>query len=464
MIRFKNMGKLKYLLYFALLGSPLTIFADSKATVQGSSLAVIEVQPEASTGLNTIFVVYDTKGCSLNFKASNGYTAIVYKYSNLGGGYAEEIKNVERESTKISIPLSTDDLGYIIEDGSTRYYCWVTNYSNHFMTLQGAYPNEEPNCDYSVLNIEGSAPAINYYTITGQPRVLSREIHIEYTTQEFDESSTQFVNVDEQKVYESLGSIVSIAPPAYCSTHFTISGDRFIKQWNKELSIETNIVQPTAVECRTEAIQEEYDSQEGSNIMKGDGNGLGGSAPATISFNAYVTDAIIHYEWQMSREPNFENPDYRFYQQNLDYTFTEEGNFYLRFIGSNADGSCESIGDTYTVSIGASALECPNAFSPNDDGVNDIWKVSYRSLIDFHCEIFNRNGQRIYAYDDPSGGWDGTWNGRKVKPGVYYYVIVATGADGQKYKKSGDINIINARFYDNNTGGSSSAPDDEGSF
>ena len=33
--------------------------------------------------------------------------------------------------------------------------------------------------------------------------------------------------------------------------------------------------------------------------------------------------------------------------------------------------------------------------------------------------------------------------GRSVKPGVYYYVIQALGADGKKYKKSGDINILN---------------------
>lgn len=439
---------------FLILGSvlfPMAAFADSKATVSGSSFSVIEIKPEASTGLNNIFVVNDAKGCIFTYKASDGYKVTVYRYSNLGGGYAEEITDIDRQSTKISFPLGTDDMGYIIEDGSSRYYCWVVNYSNHVMTLSDVSPSEDSECDYSVLRINGSAPPINYYTINGQPRVLSREIHIDYQTQQYDEESHFYTNVEERKVLESLGNVVSLSPPAYGSTYFTVSGDRFLREWNMEIVKDTPLVQPQAVDCRTEALQDEYEGSEGSNIMKGESNGLGGSAPADISFYAYVTDAVRHYEWQMSRDQNFENPDYRFYQQDLDYTFVEEGTFYLRFIGSNADGTCECFGDTYTVTIGASALECPNAFSPNDDGINDIWKISYRSLIEFHCEIFNRNGQKIYGYDDPSGGWDGTWHGKKVRPGVYYYVITATGADGKQYKKSGDINIINSVIYDNGT-------------
>ena len=417
-------------------------------------MEVIEIQPEATTGLNNIFVVYDSEGCILVFKTSNGYTTNVMRYSNLGGGYAEEVKDLDREATLVRIPLSKDDLGYILEEGSQRYYCWVVNYANHPMSLSGVRTADSVECDHSVLDIDGSAPIITYYTINGQPRTLSREIYVDYTTQEFDQNIPGYRNTDVRKVLESLNPIVSFNPPAYCTTSFHISGDRFLRRWGIELEAESVNIPPTAVDCKTEAQQDEISDDEPSNIMKGDDSGLGGSAPATINFCAYTTDGVIHYEWQMSRNPDFDTLDYRFYQQDLEYTFTEEGNFYLRFIGSNSDGTCETVGDTYTVSIGASALECPNAFSPNDDGVNDVWKVSYRSLTEFHCEIFNRNGQKIYGFDNPAEGWDGTWHGKKVKSGVYYYVIVATGADGKKYKKSGDINILNSVKYD-----STSTPD-----
>lgn len=420
-------------------------YADANVKIEGSSLKVIEISPEASTGLNNLFVVYNTEGCRFTFNSSKSSELKAFKFSNLGGAYSQEVSNAELTTSSISFPLTKEDLGYIIEESDRRYYYWVVNYNNHPMFLDGIRPSDEPECNYSVLNIDKSAPAIQYYTITGQQKILSREIFIDYTTQIFNGDLPGYEIAEERKVYESLSSRLSIAPPAYCSTYFTISGDRFLREWGRVLSAETGMVYPVAVECVTDAEQLYESGDEGSNIMKGDDSGLGGSAPANITFLAYTTEGVVHHEWQLSRSQEFENPEYRFYEQNLDYTFTETGTWYLRYIGSNADGTCETFGDVYTVSIGASALECPNAFSPNGDGVNDIWKVSYRSLIDFHCEIFNRNGQLVYSFDDPSGGWDGTWHGKTVKPGVYYYVIMATGSDGQNYKKSGDINIINAR-------------------
>ena len=117
---------------------------------------------------------------------------------------------------------------------------------------------------------------------------------------------------------------------------------------------------------------------------------------------------------------------------------------YVRFVCANASGECEYYGPTYEISIGASSLKCPNAFSPgNADGVNDEWKVSYSSIVDFECHIFNRHGQKMTSFSDPAQGWDGKYKGKLVPAGVYYYVITARGADGKKYNLSGDINIVN---------------------
>ncbi len=130
----------------------------------------------------------------------------------------------------------------------------------------------------------------------------------------------------------------------------------------------------------------------------------------------------------------------------FNYTFTEAGTYYVRFEAADASGACSFFSDTYTVSIGESRLRCPNAFSPGaSEGVNDVWCVSYRSLTEFDCTIFNRWGVKIYHFDDPAGGWDGRYRGKLVPPGVYYYVIKARGADGVNYNLSGDINIIGSR-------------------
>ena len=112
-------------------------------------------------------------------------------------------------------------------------------------------------------------------------------------------------------------------------------------------------------------------------------------------------------------------------------------------MASNSTGSCEYFSETYEVFIGASRLQCPNIFSPEaSEGINDEWKVSYKSITSFKCNIFNRWGIKIAELTDPSQGWDGKYKGKYVPSGVYYYVIKAEGADGVKYDLSGDINII----------------------
>ena len=63
--------------------------------------------------------------------------------------------------------------------------------------------------------------------------------------------------------------------------------------------------------------------------------------------------------------------------------------------------------------------------------------------------MFNRWGLEMAHLTHPSRGWDGRYKGKLVPSGVYYYVITATGTDGQEYKLAGDINILN--YKNNNT-------------
>ena len=155
----------------------------------------------------------------------------------------------------------------------------------------------------------------------------------------------------------------------------------------------------------------------------------------------------------MATDPEFENIILQYNQDEVDYVFDEWGTYYMRYRVANADGSCEAFGTTYTINISESALDCPNFFSPGTtEGVNDIWMVSYKSIIEFHCWIFNRWGTLIYEFTDPGGGWDGRYRGRLVDPGVYYYVITAKGSDGVPHNKRGDITILR---YNKRGGGTS---------
>ena len=66
-------------------------------------------------------------------------------------------------------------------------------------------------------------------------------------------------------------------------------------------------------------------------------------------------------------------------------------------------------------------------------------------LTRFKCWIFNRWGVEMYHWTDPSKGWDGKKGGKYVAPGVYFYVIEATGSDGKPIKRKGSINILRSK-------------------
>ena len=90
-----------------------------------------------------------------------------------------------------------------------------------------------------------------------------------------------------------------------------------------------------------------------------------------------------------------------------------------------------------------STLIMPNAFSPNNDQINDVYKVKeYQNIVEFRATIFNRWGQKLYEWSNIEGGWDGTYRGKDVKQGTYFVLVKARGADGQTYNIRKDVNLL----------------------
>lgn len=412
--------------------------------ISSDGFQTIEVDGEKASGLNVVYIVYQSAPVTLIYSAASSTSRPVwYRFSTLGGGYAEEIKGVDYSGAESTVSDASTDMGYIIEEGDSRYYFWVVGYQTHTFDPQEIMLSDDSDCSRTILHVSGKGEEIYYYGINGRRFTLERGIELSYNNLQWNDERATFEQIEEIKSLNGIENSIIISPPVYCQTSFTLSGDKFLRVWNMEKSLTSAMYRPVAVDCRTTASQTESDEDHSNQINSGSTDGLGGSAPVEIRFEASVTDAVIHTEWQMSRDSDFGNINYRIGGQDLTFTFREEGTTYVRFVGSNSDGSCDTYGDTYTVNIGASELKCPNAFSPGaSEGTNDEWKVSYRSLVEFECWIFDRYGTQMYHFSDPSGGWDGRYKGKLVNPGVYYYVINAKGADGKKYKRSGDINIL----------------------
>ncbi len=88
-------------------------------------------------------------------------------------------------------------------------------------------------------------------------------------------------------------------------------------------------------------------------------------------------------------------------------------------------------------------LLIPNAFTPNFDGKNDVFKIvniSDQKVIDF--KVFNRWGTVMFRTTDGNEGWDGTYKGQAQPFGVYGYVIRIAYSDGYVATYKGTVTLI----------------------
>lgn len=429
-------------------------------TFGNTSKPAITITPDAATGLDAIYVLWSTESVTASYTSESAASGATWsRYSNLGGAYAEAISTVSYDGRRSSITLDSRDMGYIIEDGGRQHCFWVVNYADHAAALESLSPGAEQDCDRVALTFAGDADRITYYTINGRALELSRQLQLHYKTLACDEETMVYNQIDATEEIDHITTTLS-APASLCDTEFTLTGDRFLSKWGIAQSITSPSIAAHAVAAYTKAEQQlrEVENEQKSS----DSEALGGSAPCEITFTAAVSDAAIFHEWQMAKDPDFGILDNTFTDLELAYTFQDQGTTYVRFRAANADGTCEYLSDTYQVFVGESDLKCPNAFSPfTSPGVNDEWRVSYKSIITFECHIFNKWGTKMATLTDPSQGWDGRYAGKEVPAGVYYYVINAEGADGKQYKLSGDINII-GYSYKGDAAGSDDTSGDAG--
>lgn len=79
---------------------------------------------------------------------------------------------------------------------------------------------------------------------------------------------------------------------------------------------------------------------------------------------------------------------------------------------------------TYALEQPECKLVAPNAFTPNDDGVNDFFYLNVTGtceVLKFEIKIFDRWGRLVFQGDEATDQWDGTYDGRQLKEGVYLW-------------------------------------------
>lgn len=105
--------------------------------------------------------------------------------------------------------------------------------------------------------------------------------------------------------------------------------------------------------------------------------------------------------------------------------------------------NCGTTEDAVYVNVTSCGLYVPNAFTPDNDGHNDRFKVSRTDrLLWFHMQIFNRWGQKVFESSDQDTGWDGTLSGQKCDAGSYNFLIQYKGNEKEPVMLKGSFVLI----------------------
>lgn len=91
----------------------------------------------------------------------------------------------------------------------------------------------------------------------------------------------------------------------------------------------------------------------------------------------------------------------------------------------------------------STTLTIPNVFSPNNDGINDEFKITSKKIKQLNCKIYNRWGILVGELTAPNAVWDGlTTSGEEATGGTYFYVLTALGEDGKEYEQKGYVQLV----------------------
>ncbi len=123
------------------------------------------------------------------------------------------------------------------------------------------------------------------------------------------------------------------------------------------------------------------------------------------------------------------------------HIFPKTGNFKVCLEAINGQGCADSSCSQVSAVI-IPKFDIPSAFSPNGDGINDVFRVQGFGVVGMDMRIFNRWGQLVFEGRDVSQGWDGKFRGVLQPMDVYAYTVTVEFSDGTHATRTGSVTLI----------------------
>lgn len=117
----------------------------------------------------------------------------------------------------------------------------------------------------------------------------------------------------------------------------------------------------------------------------------------------------------------------------------------MSIVGYSQVSKTQPISAIASTSVDEYFIYVPNSFTPNGDGLNDIFRPAVIGQQTFQMTIYDRWSEVLYKTNDPSNGWDGTYKGNTCKENAYVWEISTIDIFGIKHYYIGYVIIINTK-------------------
>ena len=300
----------------------------------------------------------------------------------------------------------------------------------------------EPACDKTYIFVDNIGIALYYDTVGGK-HTIERQLMLEYKNAVWNDESVDWLTQEQSDTLTGDVSASEIGK-LLIDSDFKLSDVTPDAPFEEDTLYAQGVV-AIASAChlthvttrRGTEITNEKEAPIKEDVVEG-------SAPLDIFFQSHPSPKTDYYDWTISRGSDkiTQRPE-----RDIRYLFddaSETGPVTYTVELKVGNSTCQDSAKI-DVTLNASFIMVPNVFTPNGDGMNDEFRVAYRSICSFHCWVFNRWQHQVYSWSDPAKGWNGTINGRPAPESAYVYIVEATGCDGKKYKLKGMVNLLRGK-------------------
>jgi gliding motility-associated-like protein len=151
---------------------------------------------------------------------------------------------------------------------------------------------------------------------------------------------------------------------------------------------------------------------------------------------------IVAWNWYFMNTAQYTST-----QQNPTFSYTEPGTYPVALVVKSDQGCYDTL--VRPIVVGEDfGLYVPNAFTPNADGVNDIFQPKGFGVVKYELNIFDRWGEKVFSTTDFEKGWDGTMQSRHdvkygtIEEGSYTWLIDCTDVFGKSHELKGHVILM----------------------